>query len=58
MGRNLESLFARYVERGDLRALTKVFDRTARDLLALAQHEASVRGGAFEGRDLAGRNAA
>jgi len=38
MGRNLERLFARYVDHGDLRALTRVFDRTARDLLALAQH--------------------
>ena len=38
MGRDLESLFDRYRRKGDLRALEKVFDRTARDLLALAQH--------------------
>lgn len=38
MGRDLESLFDRYRRRGDLRALTRVFDRTARDLLGLAQH--------------------
>ncbi|MEE8468251.1 MAG: sigma-70 family RNA polymerase sigma factor, partial [Planctomycetota bacterium] len=38
MGRDLESLFDRYRRRGDLKALTRVFDRTARDLLGLAQH--------------------
>ena len=38
MRRNLESLFVRYRERGDLNALAAVFDRTASDLLVLAQH--------------------
>lgn len=38
MGRDIESLFDRYRSKGDLKALTRVFDRTARDLLGLAQH--------------------
>lgn len=38
MGRDLEARFDRYRRKGDLRALERVFDRTARDLLALAQH--------------------
>jgi len=36
--RSLESSFARFRRSGDLRALARVFDGTARDLLQLAQH--------------------
>ncbi|MCP3918034.1 MAG: sigma-70 family RNA polymerase sigma factor [bacterium] len=35
---DLERLFDRYRKKGDVRALAKVFDATARDLLALANH--------------------
>ena len=38
MGRDPEGWFERYRRRGDLRALERVFDRSARDLLALAMH--------------------
>jgi RNA polymerase sigma factor (sigma-70 family) len=38
MGGYLEGQFDRYRLRGDLRALERVFDRTARELLGLAQH--------------------
>lgn len=38
MRADLETLFERYRRRGDLPALTSVFDGTALDLLALAQH--------------------
>lgn len=36
--RELERWFDRFRSKGDLRALEKVFDKTARDLLSVAQH--------------------
>ncbi len=38
MNRSLERNFERFARRGDAKALTRVFDRTARDLLTLAEH--------------------
>lgn len=38
MNRSLERNFERFARKGDAKALTRVFDRTARDLLSLAQH--------------------
>ncbi len=46
MARDLERLFDRFRRKGDTKALAKVFDRTARDLLALAQHLVSDVGDA------------
>ncbi len=40
MTRSNESLFDRYRRRGDVRALAKVFDRTAPELLRIAMHVA------------------
>ncbi len=38
MGRDLERNFERFRNKGDVKALAKIFDRTGRDLLRLAQH--------------------
>lgn len=38
MNRSIERNFERFARKGDAKALTRVFDRTARDLLSLAQH--------------------
>lgn len=49
MGRSLETLFLRFQKRGDLAALAQVFDRSARELLVLAQH---LTGDLSEAEDL------
>ncbi|MCP5023721.1 MAG: hypothetical protein GY930_18380 [bacterium] len=38
MNRSIERNFERFPHKGDTKALTRIFDRTARDLFSLAQH--------------------